>query len=170
MLSLQTCFIHLFVSAICKLKLSIHFHGLPWWLSEESTCQSRRCGFEPWVREIPWRRKWQHTPVFLSVDSQDRGSWWEPVHGVTKSQTWLSNWTITTSFSNQWVYISWQIWRVFSHHCKYFLLSPYFSSIDKAFLLSNSSSFLPYIIYTPDSNHWKLFNAYLLYCICLSKV
>ena len=35
---------------------------------KESTCQSRRCrrcGFDPWVRKIPWRRKWQPTPVFL---------------------------------------------------------------------------------------------------------
>ena len=43
--------------------------GLPWWLSgKESTCQSRRHRrhrFNPWVREIPWRRKWQLTPVFL---------------------------------------------------------------------------------------------------------
>ena len=22
-------------------------------------------GFDPWVRKIPWRRKWQPTPVFL---------------------------------------------------------------------------------------------------------
>ena len=22
-------------------------------------------GFNPWVRKIPWRRKWQPTPVFL---------------------------------------------------------------------------------------------------------
>ena len=26
---------------------------------------SRRWGFDPWVRKIPWRRKWQPTPVFL---------------------------------------------------------------------------------------------------------
>ena len=25
----------------------------------------RRCGFNPWVRKIPWRRKWQPTQVFL---------------------------------------------------------------------------------------------------------
>ena len=24
-----------------------------------------RCGFDPWVRKIPCRRKWQPTPVFL---------------------------------------------------------------------------------------------------------
>ena len=32
---------------------------------KESPCQSRRCGFNPWVRKIPWRRKWQPTPIFL---------------------------------------------------------------------------------------------------------
>ena len=24
-----------------------------------------RPGFDPWVRKIPWRRKWQPTPIFL---------------------------------------------------------------------------------------------------------
>ena len=24
-----------------------------------------RCGFDPWVGKIPWRRKWQPTPIFL---------------------------------------------------------------------------------------------------------
>ena len=27
--------------------------------------QSQRAGFNPWVGKIPWRRKWQPTPVFL---------------------------------------------------------------------------------------------------------
>ena len=27
--------------------------------------QCRRLGFDPWVGMIPWRRKWQPTPVFL---------------------------------------------------------------------------------------------------------
>ena len=43
--------------------------GLPRWLSgKESACQCRRCnrhGFNPWVGIIPWRRKWQPSPVFL---------------------------------------------------------------------------------------------------------
>ena len=25
----------------------------------------RRYGFGPWIRKIPWSRKWQPTPVFL---------------------------------------------------------------------------------------------------------
>ena len=32
----------------------------------ELTCQCKRCGFNPWVRKIPWNRKWQPTPVFLT--------------------------------------------------------------------------------------------------------
>ena len=36
------------------------FQGLSWWLrGKESTCQCRRCGFDPQVGKIPWRRKWQ---------------------------------------------------------------------------------------------------------------
>ena len=26
-------------------------------------------GFDPWVKKIPWRRKWQPTPVFLPGES-----------------------------------------------------------------------------------------------------
>ena len=35
---------------------------------KESTCQYRRCkrcGFDPWVGKILWRRKWQPIPGFL---------------------------------------------------------------------------------------------------------
>ena len=40
------------------------------WLNhKEYTCQCRRKEFDPWVRKIPWRRKWQATPVFLSEKS-----------------------------------------------------------------------------------------------------
>ena len=44
--------------------------GLPWWLSgKESACQRRRRRFDPWVGKIPWRRKWQPTPVFSPGES-----------------------------------------------------------------------------------------------------
>ena len=39
---------------------------------KEFTCQCRRhkrCGFDPWVKKIPWRRKWQCTPEFLPGES-----------------------------------------------------------------------------------------------------
>ena len=41
---------------------------------KESTCQYRRPEFDPWVRKIPWRRKWQPTPVFLPEISMGRGA------------------------------------------------------------------------------------------------
>ena len=40
--------------------------GFPLWLSgREPACQCRRCRFDPWVRKILRRSKWQPTPVFL---------------------------------------------------------------------------------------------------------
>ena len=32
---------------------------------KESACNAGRPGFDPWVRKIPWRKEWLHTPVFL---------------------------------------------------------------------------------------------------------
>ena len=47
--------------------------GIPGGASgKEPTCQCRRHKrhrFHPWVGEIPWRRPWQHTPVFLPRES-----------------------------------------------------------------------------------------------------
>ena len=36
--------------------------------------QCRRCRFNPWVRSIPWRRKWQPTPVSLPRKSHGQRS------------------------------------------------------------------------------------------------
>ena len=44
---------------------------------------------------IHWRRKWQPTPLFLPGESRDRQAWWAAIYGVTKSRTWLSNFTFT---------------------------------------------------------------------------
>ena len=49
--------------------------GLPSWLSgKESTRQCRRCKFDPWIRRISWRRKWQPTPIFLPGKSHGQRS------------------------------------------------------------------------------------------------
>ena len=68
-----------------------------WHSGKEPTCQCRRHkrpGFNPWVRKIPWRRAWQPTPAFLPGKFH-KWAWWATVHGVTKSQTWLSTHTYT---------------------------------------------------------------------------
>ena len=46
-------------------------------VGKERACQCRRskgCRLEPWVRKIPWRRKWQPTPVFLPGKSHGQRS------------------------------------------------------------------------------------------------
>ena len=45
----------------------------------------RRCGFEPWVGKIPWRRKWQPSQYSYLEDPMDRGVWW-----VANSRPWPS--------------------------------------------------------------------------------
>ena len=42
--------------------------------SKESACQCRRHRFDPWIGKIPWRRKWQPTPVFLPGKSNGQRS------------------------------------------------------------------------------------------------
>ena len=68
---------------------------IPWLLI---CLQCGRPRFNPWVRKISWRRKWQPTPVFFAWRTpMDRGSWQATVHGVAKSQTRLSKFTFTFS-------------------------------------------------------------------------
>ena len=97
---------------------------------KESACQwrrCRRCGFDPWVRKIPWSRKWQPTPVFLPGkfngqrslvgyspaataakslqscltlgDSIDGSPPGSPIPGILKART--LEW-VAISFSNAW--------------------------------------------------------------------
>ena len=58
-----------------------------------------RPGLDPWVGKIPWRRKWQPTPVLLPRKSHGRRSLVQAtVHGVTKSRARLSDFTFTIKF------------------------------------------------------------------------
>ena len=64
--------------------------GLPRWLSgKESACQCRGPRFNPWVRKIPCRRKWQPTPVFLPGESHGQRS-------LVGYRTWSHRETDTT--------------------------------------------------------------------------
>ena len=52
--------------------------GFPWWPGGQRVClqcrRHRRYGFNPWVRNILWRRKWQPIPVFLQEKSHGQSS------------------------------------------------------------------------------------------------
>ena len=66
----------------------------PRWLGRERIClqcrRHRRCRFDLWVRKIPWRRKWQPTPVFLP----EKIPWTEELGGLqsTGSQSIEHEW------------------------------------------------------------------------------
>ena len=42
--------------------------------------------FNPWVKKIPWRRKWQLTPVFFLGKPMGRGAWRATVHVNTHTR------------------------------------------------------------------------------------
>ena len=56
--------------------------------SKESACSS---GDYRWVEKVSWRRAWQPTAVFLPGESHGQRSLAATVHGVTESQTQLSD-------------------------------------------------------------------------------
>ena len=63
--------------------------GLPWWLSTEVTCNAGDLGLIPGLGRSP---EGHGNPLQYSCleNSMDRGAWWDAVHGVAKSRTWLS--------------------------------------------------------------------------------
>ena len=61
-------------------------YGCESWTVKKAECQ-RIDAIELWcywVGKIPWRRKWQPTPVFLPGESHGQRSLGATVHGVTK--------------------------------------------------------------------------------------
>ena len=93
---------------------------------KESTCQCWRCrrwGFDPLAGKIPWRRKWQPTPVFLREIPWTEEP--DAVCGPEESQIWLSNWACTqVSF---WSFCCWWWFFFMSQVCWVFL--PAFENI-----------------------------------------
>ena len=71
---------------------------------KEPACQCKRrkkCSFAPSVGKIPWRRKWQPTPVFLPEEFMDRGAWKARVHRVAKSRTRLKRRSMHAPYTYQ---------------------------------------------------------------------
>ena len=95
-LSVLPILVHILASVLLLLSLQNAiflfncFHS-----SKKSTCKCKKCRFDPWVGKIPWRRKWQPTPVFLPGQFRGERSLGDCSHAVAKSWTWLSNWGTT---------------------------------------------------------------------------
>ena len=58
--------------------------------SKESACNAGNLGLIP-VGKIPWRGQWLPIPYSCLENPMDRRFWCATVHGVTKSQTQLSD-------------------------------------------------------------------------------
>ena len=76
--------------------------GLSSWLSgKESVCQCRRRRFNPCVRKIPWRRKWQPIPLSLPEKSHGQRNlagysiWHQELDKESDMTYWLSTHTCT---------------------------------------------------------------------------
>ena len=114
----QTHTLYIFV-CVC---VSVCVDRLPRWLSrKESTCQCRRRrkhGFDPWVRKIHWRRKWQAIPVFLPRKSHGQrvpegySLWahkesdmteWLSMHMCVNIYKLYSQWVCRESDMTQWL-------------------------------------------------------------------
>ena len=69
----------------------------------------------------------------------DRGAWWATVHGVTKSQTWLRNWTTKTIISKlrKWFTTLQVNWPVKKFH-SYVLLKKHSNCIYALYFLANN--------------------------------
>ena len=101
-----------FTDEILRLRKVKHFRkvlhifysqwGLPRWHSgRETTCQCRRHRrrrFSPWFGKIPWRRKWQPTPVFLL----GKFHWQRSLTGCSPCTTEHTH-RDTHTYTRQWV-------------------------------------------------------------------
>ena len=89
---------HFFFSILIVIHVCLIWEGysnlrLPRWLSgKEPTWQCKRHGFYPWVRRrSPGVGNGNLFQYSCLKNSMDWGAWWATAHGVTKSQTRLSD-------------------------------------------------------------------------------
>ena len=100
--------------------------GLLKWLSGKETAREcRRCGFDPWVGKIPWRREWHLLQYSRLENSVDRGAWRAYSPWIIQSAksdnsaTELRQTQEGCSDSSRWIspsYLEWDNGLLF-HHC-----------------------------------------------------
>ena len=102
---------------------------------------------EMWVQsrslKIPWSRKWQLTLVFLPRNAMDREAWWATVHGVSKSWTWLSDytWTTISTKPRTWTSVWWSILFIFLCDTQHFTVTYVLNCVDIYFIhIQNSTN------------------------------
>ena len=82
------------------LNKSITYKGLPYSSDgKESACNAGDLGMTPGSGRSPEEGNGNPLQCSCLENSMDRGAWWATVHGVSKSQTQLSNFIFTFTFT-----------------------------------------------------------------------
>ena len=124
----------------------IYVQRLPRWLSgKEPSCQCRSHGFDPWGGQIPWKRKWQPTPVLLPGKSPWTEKPGRPVTGIAKSQTGLANSaqhnnTHVKALTLSLMFSEWSISSVQSLSCVQLFATPWTAACQPSLSITNSQS------------------------------
>ena len=88
--------------------------GLPWWLSgKESACNewvAKDAGMILGLGRFPGEKHGNPLQYSCLENPMDRGAWWAIVHGVLKSWTWLSDFTLYGKYMYYIcsIYINWK--------------------------------------------------------------
>ena len=66
--------------------------------------ENKRCGFDPWVRKIPWSRAWYPSSTFAWTMTMDSESWRPTLHYVAKEthMTSLQSLSHVRLFATPW--------------------------------------------------------------------
>ena len=81
-----------FLATVVDVMVSQINSGLPYSSdSKESACNAGEMGLIPGPGISPGEGSGNPLQYSYLENSMERGAWWATVHGVTKSQTWLSN-------------------------------------------------------------------------------
>ena len=60
---------------------------------------------------------------------KNKEAWYAAVHGVTKNQTWLNNWTTTESTCKMWFHLLFK--KKYRRHCRqHFMWSPSYETLE----------------------------------------
>jgi len=71
---------------------------LPWYKNQTNTFKNK---LQPNIFDR-WGDHGNPLQYSCLENPMDKEAWWATVHGVTKNQTWLSDWTCVHSYSHLW--------------------------------------------------------------------
>ena len=143
------------------------WRGLARWHSgKESACQCRknkRRGFNSWVKKIPWRRKWQPAPVFLTGESYGQRSLVGYSHGVVRVwHDWATEHIHTHTHTHTYAWNPFPItWS--GTELSFFPFNVLILKKKKQMILSSTFWFLNRIQYNPSNNVLHMIMPWILH-------